>query len=63
VSENGCPEEATPVAVELEEGPSPRAELEIVLLPAEFGWRLRDRLRRLRRARRYRDGPGPAGSK
>ncbi len=58
MSKNGCPEEATPVAVELEEGPSPQAELTIILLPVEFSRRLRAQLRRPLRRKRHRDGPG-----
>jgi hypothetical protein len=32
----GCPEKATPVALEPDEVPTPRSELGIVLLPVDF---------------------------
>ena len=46
------------MAVELEEVPTPMAELEIILLPDEFSWRLRAQLKRPLRRRRTRDGSG-----
>ena len=49
---DGCPEKAAPVALEPDEAPTARAELQIILLPDDFSLRAGCPVKQSRRRKR-----------